>query len=277
MFGNVLITGASKGIGKAIALDLDNHGYRVFAGVRKEDDGHALKSEASEKLYPIILDVTDKKSIESASQEISQTVGNAGLYGLVNNAGVSMVGVLEYLPLEDFQYQLEVNLIGQLAVTQAILPMIYQAKGRIINMGSAGGSRLVMPGMSAYSVSKAGLEMLTDGLRVELKQSGIDVISVLPGAVKTPIWNSGKSQLSQIDEVMSDESRVRYQHILERLRGFYEQSAETGIPPKIVAEVVCRALSDTRPKTRYYVGLDTWRYRLLSLLPDRWIDRLILV
>jgi len=276
MTKSILVTGASKGIGRAIALDLDRRGYIVFAGVRKQTDADDLKQDTSERLYPVMVDVTESDMIASMADEIADVVGETGLNGVVNNAGLSIAGVLEHIPIEDFRYQLEVNLIGQLSVTQAVLPMIRQAKGRIINMGSAGGSRLVMPGMGAYSVSKTGLEMLTDGLRVELKQWNIDVISVLPGAVKTPIWDSGQQLIDKARENMSDEAVNDYGRILRRLEKFYVNSAEEGIEPQQVSNAVYHALTDDKPKTRYYVGSDTWRYRLLSWLPDRWVDRLIL-
>jgi len=272
----VLVTGASKGIGRAITLDLDKRGYTVFAGVRKDDDANDLKSVGSERLYPVKIDVTNTEQIALTAAQITEVVGASGLDGAVNNAGLSVAGVLEHIPLDDFRYQLEVNLIGQLAVTQAVLPMIRQARGRVINMGSAGGSRLVMPGMGAYSVSKVSLEMLTDGLRVELKQWGVEVVSVLPGAVKTPIWESGQQLLDNARDKMSDEAMNDYGRILRRLEKFYAHSSNTGIDPQQVADAVYRALTDTKPKTRYYVGSDTWRFRLLSLLPDRLIDKLIL-
>jgi len=276
MSKSILVTGASKGIGRAITLDLDKRGYTVFAGVRKQADAEDLKKDASDRLQPVIADVTDVEQITSMADEIAQAVGMNGLDGVVNNAGLSVAGVLEHIPLDDFRYQLEVNLIGQLAVTQAMLPLLRQAKGRVINMGSAGGSRLVMPGMGAYSVSKAALEMLTDGLRVELKQWGVEVVSVLPGAVKTPIWDSGQQLIDKARETMSDEALNDYGRILRRLEKFYAHSSNTGIEPQQVADAVYHALTDPKPKTRYYVGSDTLRFRLLSLLPDRLVDKLIL-
>ncbi len=276
MTKHILVTGASKGIGKAITLDLDKRGYMVFAGVRKDADGEELQSITSKRLHPVLVDVTKPDMIQSMAETINSIVGEGGLDAVVNNAGLSVAGVLEHIPLDDFRYQLEVNLMGHLAVTQAVLPMIRQAQGRIINMGSAGGSRLVMPGMGAYSVSKASLEILTDGLRIELKQWEIEVISVLPGAVKTPIWDSGQEQVDRAREGMSEEAINQYGRILRRLEKFYQHSANTGITPEEVAEAVYHALTDAKPKTRYYVGSDTLRYRLLSFLPDRLIDKLIM-
>ena len=158
---SIVITGASSGIGEACALYLDELGYRVFAGVRKPAAGEALKAKASKRLAPVILDVTDVASIDRAVETVKAAVGAAGLAGLVNNAGIGVGGPLEVVPLADLRKQFEVNVIGQVAVTQALLPLLRQGRGRIVNMGSIAG-RATMPFMGPYSASKFALEALTD-------------------------------------------------------------------------------------------------------------------
>ncbi|MGD0169289.1 MAG: SDR family NAD(P)-dependent oxidoreductase, partial [Smithella sp.] len=161
----VLITGASTGIGKACALYLDSIGFKVFAGVRREVDGNALREKASDRLTPVLIDVTDSESIDSASKFISGEVGNAGLAGLVNNAGiVTASGLLEFLSITEIRNLLEVNLIGHIAVTQAFLSLIRKGHGRIVNMGSIAGI-MPQPYLAPYSASKAALEAITDSLR----------------------------------------------------------------------------------------------------------------
>ena len=157
----VVITGASTGIGAACAFHLDRLGFTVFAGVRKPEDGARLQQSGSDRLIPILLDVTDQPSIQRSIEIVSERVGVTGLYGLVNNAGIAVSAPLEAIPLPDLRRQLEVNVIGQVAVTQAFLTLIRQARGRIVNMGSIAG-RSTIPLMGAYSASKFALEAITD-------------------------------------------------------------------------------------------------------------------
>jgi NAD(P)-dependent dehydrogenase (short-subunit alcohol dehydrogenase family) len=170
--GAVVVTGASTGIGAACALRLDHLGFQVFAGVRRKEDAQALQAKASPQLMPIFLDVTDLDSITAAMHKVAITVGNSGLIGLVNNAGIAVGAPLEFIPITEFRKQLEVNVTGQLAVTQAFLPLLRLAKGRIVNMGSITG-RSATPFLGAYSASKFALEALTDALRLELRPWGI--------------------------------------------------------------------------------------------------------
>ena len=165
--GPVVITGTSTGIGAATALYLAEQGFQVFAGVRRDADGEALQQRSSHGLTPVILDITDARTIASAVDSVSAAVGKRGLAGLVNNAGIVKPGPLELQPIDDFRRQLEVNLVGQVAVTQAFLPLIRKGRGRIVNVGSIGG-RLVLPLHGAYSASKFGIEAVTDALRLEL-------------------------------------------------------------------------------------------------------------
>ena len=183
----VVITGASTGIGAACALTLDSLGYRVFAGIRNPADGETLQRQAGPRLMPIRLDVTDPASIAGASHTVTAMIGDHGLAGLINNAGIGVAGPIEALPLTDWRRQFEVNLFGLIATTQTFLPLIRKGRGRIINMGSIAG-RASMPFMAPYAASKHALVAVTDALRIELQPWGIRVALIEPGAIATPIW-----------------------------------------------------------------------------------------
>jgi NAD(P)-dependent dehydrogenase (short-subunit alcohol dehydrogenase family) len=205
----VVITGASTGIGAACAWHLDRLGFTVLAGVRRMEDGEALKAQASTRLQPIILDVTDTKSIEEARQVVAELVGARGVAGLVNNAGIAVAGPLETVPIADLRRQFEVNVIGQVAVTQAFLPLLRRGRGRIVNMGSIAG-RAAMPVMGPYSASKFALEALTDALRLEVQQWGIQVSIVEPGAIATPIWTKSGTKAEELETTTSEELKTLY-------------------------------------------------------------------
>ena len=178
---SVVITGASTGIGAACALALDKLDFRVFAGVRKRADGEALQAQASAKLTPVELDITNSNEIAAALKTIAGEVGDAGLTGLVNNAGIGVVGPLEIVSLDELRRQFEVNVIGLIAVTQALLPLLRKARGRVVNMSSIAG-RAAMPYMGPYAASKHALEALSDALRIELQHTGVRVSVIEPGA-----------------------------------------------------------------------------------------------
>jgi NAD(P)-dependent dehydrogenase (short-subunit alcohol dehydrogenase family) len=269
MGGRVVVTGASTGIGEATAKHLKELGFDVYAGVRKAEDAERLRVGG---VTPLTLDVTDSDSIAAARSEL----GDSPLAGLVNNAGVAVSGPVEFVPIEELRRQLEVNLIGQVAVTQAFLPQLRQGRGRIVNVSSIGG-RVALPLMSPYNASKFGLEAVSDSLRRELRGQGIDVILIEPGGVKTPIWRKGNSAA---DELLADappEAERLYGTLIESLRAEADKiDRERGLPPQAVAEVIGEALTARRPRTRYLVGRDAkLRARAAALLPDRAMDALI--
>jgi NAD(P)-dependent dehydrogenase (short-subunit alcohol dehydrogenase family) len=202
--GTVVITGASTGIGRACALHLDSLGFDVFAGVRKPEDGERLAAEGSERLRPLQLDVTDAAQVEAAAREVGEAVGDRGLAGLVNNAGIAVSAPLEFIPIDELRHQLEVNVIGQVAVTQALLGLLRRGKGRVVNIGSIGG-RVALPFVGPYAASKIALEALTDSLRRELRRTGVEVSIVRPGGIATPIWDRGIGAADQIREQMPPE------------------------------------------------------------------------
>jgi len=269
----VVVTGASTGIGEAIAKRLDS-GHRVFAGVRRDEDAEKLHA-AGANIEPITLDVADQASIDAAAAHVKSEIGDDGLAGLVNNAGIAVTAPLEFLPVDELRRQLEVNVVGQVAVTQAFLAPIRAAKGRIVNIGSVGG-RVALPLAGAYAASKFGLEAITDSLRRELRPWGIEVSIVEPGGVVTPIWDRGRATADRIQDNAPPESDRLYAPLIAALLEQVEQVTKNGMQPSEIAEVVHTALTTSKPKTRYLVGSEAkQRARAAAILPDRVFDRLI--
>lgn len=272
---SALITGASTGIGRATALHLDAAGWRVFAGVRKEEDAESLRAASSERLAPLILDVTDAGQIAAAAEHVGAELGDAGLDGLVNNAGIGVMGPLETIPLEDFQRQIAVNLTGQVAVTQAMLPLIRRARGRIVFVSSAGG-RMALPFAGPYHAAKFGLEGVADSLRQELRPWGIEVSVIEPGSIDTPIWERAVSGYEAMAARAPAEQEALYGERLAGLKEGAERTAARGIAPEKAAKAIEQVLTRRRPRTRRRVGMDARGQVLLRrLLPDRALDRLI--
>ncbi len=272
---SALITGASTGIGRATAQRLDRGGWRVFAGVRRQEDADSLRSEGSERLEPLLLDVTDAEAIEVAVERIGEIVGSGGLDGLVNNAGIGVAGPLETMALDDFRRQVEVNVTAQVAVTQAMLPMIRAATGRIVFMGSMGG-RVALPFGAPYHVSKFALEAISDSLRQELSPWNIEVSLIEPGSIDTPIWERSEQAADEMWDRAPTRQEELYGEQLARFRSAARRTGERGIPPEKVAAAVEHALTARRPRTRYLVGADARiQTRVRRLVPDRVFDRLV--
>jgi NAD(P)-dependent dehydrogenase (short-subunit alcohol dehydrogenase family) len=270
---SVLITGASTGIGRATALHLDRAGWKVFAGVRKQEDADVLRADGSERLVPLLLDVTDAEQIAAAAAQVEAEAGGR-LDGLVNNAGVAIPGPLETLPIDDLRHQIEVNLTGQVAVTQALLPQIRAARGRIVFISSLGG-RVALPLTGAYHAAKFGLEAVGDVFRQELRPWGIAVAIVEPGSIDTPIWTRGERRADEVGE-RTPEREALYGKAIERYRKVIRDTAERGIPPEKVAKAIEHALSSGRPRARYLVGLDAkLQARLGIVIPTRVFDRIV--
>src|SRR5262245_41580398 len=207
--GAVLVTGASTGIGRATALLLDERGYRVFAGVRQEDHARELSKHGSDRLTPITLDVTKADQIEVARDQVFEAVGTEGLVGLINNAGVGGGGPIEFMSLDELRRTLEVNLIGQVAVTQAFISVLRRAKGTIVFIASIGG-RVASPFMSAYNTSKFAIEALGESLRHELQPWEIEVTVIEPGSIDTEIWSKGNDQIREQVDGMHEDARRLY-------------------------------------------------------------------
>jgi NAD(P)-dependent dehydrogenase (short-subunit alcohol dehydrogenase family) len=270
---SALVTGASTGIGRATALRLDGSGWRIFAGVRKPEDAEGLRGEGSDRLTPVFLDVTDPEQIDAAATQIERESPD-GLNGLVNNAGVAVPGPLETIPLEDLRHQLEVNLVAYVAMTQALLPQIRKAEGRVVFLSSIGG-RIAFPFGGPYHASKFATEAIGDVFRQELRPWGIDVALIEPGSIDTPIWGRGQRKAEEI-EAKSPQTNLLYGAAIEKFKKVIEDTAERGIPPEKVAKAIAHALESNRPKARYLVGLDAKiQARLKPLIPTAVFDRIV--
>jgi len=271
----VVITGASRGIGEATALYLDRLGWRVFAGVRSDADAERLRGQGSNRLAPVFLDVTDRGSIESAVAEVRRSAPHDAL-ALVNNAAISSPGPLEFTPMEEFRAQIEVNLVGVLAVTQAFLPLIREAgDGRIVNVGSING-RVAWRYIGPYIASKHGLEGMTDTLRMELSRWNIHVSLIQPGAFATPMFETSRERGREVAQQYPAQARELYPGVVNAITGRPGKPPKYAPPPDRVSRVIARALTARRPKTRYVVGLDARAASILRrLLPDRAMDWLM--
>ena len=267
----ILVTGTSSGIGRSTALHLDGLGFRVFAGVRKEKDGQALRQAGSDRLTPLHLDVTDLDSVVSAVGVVQEET-KGPLHALVNNAGVSLNGPLELVPLADIRTLMEVNVLGLLSVTKALLPQLIQARGHLINI-SSGHGLLAIPDKSVYAASKSAVEAISDAMRVELRPFGVSVSSIIVGKVNTEVLGKIEAARATMLADADPEAAGRYAPLLE----FFDREVKKlpGIAPEEVARVVAEALLDRRPKARYLVGPGARKMRNLARLPQRLRDGLL--
>ncbi len=272
----VIITGASTGIGRACALHLDKLGFQVIAGVRKKSDGEDLKGFASSSLRWVILDIADDQSRQHALEELSPLLENQGLFGLVNNAGIVISGPLEFIPIPQLRMQFEVNVIGQIAVTQDYLKFIRKSPGRIINISSING-RISAPFLGPYSASKFALTSLTDALRMELSQWNIPVVLVEPGRIATPIWVKSENLADRLVEKLPDVAKNYYGATISTMKSYVRKAEKTSIPSQEVAKIVAHALTVSKPHTKYLVGKDAKALAIANkLVPDSLMDRFIL-
>lgn len=267
---SVLVSGASSGIGRATALHLEQQGWKVFAGVRTEAAALALQKASSGSLVTVMLDVTDARQIAA----VAKTIGPR-LDALVNNAGIAVAAPLEFLPVDELRHQLDVNVVGQVAVTQALIPALREARGRIINITSIGG--LVAGSIiGAYHASKFALEAISDTMRIELAPWGIEVVAVEPGKIATPIWSTSSTTSDRVLGDNQDRAMALYGEQILAARDSASKAERNGLLPIEVARVIGRALAASRPKTRYLVGTDAKvAGKLIARLPDRTRDRLL--
>ena len=285
---SALITGASTGIGRATALRLARGGWTVLAGVRDPAAGERLLQELSEgsavragggRLIPLALDVTDAEQISAAARRVEGEAaeGSAppqgGLDALVNNAGIVVGGPLELVPLPELRRQLEVNVVGQVAVMQAVLPALRRSRGRIVFVSSVGG-RVATPFLGPYQASKHALEAFGDALRLELRTSQVRVALIEPGSVATPMWDKGREDVDRV--TIPPELQGQYGHVPGAMGRVIEDTARRGVPPEQVAQTIEQALTARRMKARYVVGREARAIVLLhGLLPDLVFDRVV--
>lgn len=270
--GGIVVTGASTGIGRACALDLTQRGFLVFAGVRSEQAAEMLRKQAATGLTPLVLDITREDQVRDAVDTVGEALGDKPLLGLVNNAGITVNGPLEFVPLEDLRRQLEVNVVGQVAVTQALLPLLRQGTGRVVLIGSVSGL-VAMPGMGPYCMSKFAIEALGDVLRLELSPFGIRVIVVEPGTIETPIWDKGHAEWDEFAEAAPEALHELYGRQNKSVKAIAKHVRSKAHSAQVVADAVADALTAPRPKIRYLVGGQARQQWLLSKLPDSWRDR----
>ena len=267
---SVVVTGASSGIGAACARYLDEKGFRVFATIRKQSDGDEIAALGSSRLEPLLLDVTDPESIAGAAERVDAGLKGRGLAGLVNNAGVSVDVPLECVDIGVLRHQLEVNAIGPASVTQAFLPLLRRARGRVVNVSSVNG-RVASPFSGPYCMSKFALEAFTDCLRQELADWGMHVACVEPGAIDTAMWDKGREDDWSAEA--SKQDLELYGEGYQAFRRFSERNAAGAISCDAASQAIFHALTARRPRTRYLVGTDARLYgRLTQIFPDRFVD-----
>lgn len=277
---SIVVTGASTGIGRATVAALVSTGHHVWATVRRDLDARSLREQHGASVTPLIMDLEDDATVAAAGEQVRAA---GPLHGLVNNAGAALTGPLEFLPLAVFRRQLDINLVGQLSVTQAMLPALHQAATtarsegsrppRIVMIGSVGG-RIAGPMVGPYHASKFGIVGLSDSLRAELAPFGIGVVVIEPGSVATPIWERALRSANEVVAAMPPEAR-RYERQVRASFADAERTAARGIPPERLAAVIVDALSGRNPRPRRLVGRDARLVGVLTrLLPPRLVYRM---
>ena len=271
---SVVVTGASTGIGWGCVKVLIGAGFRVFGSVRKQADAERLEREFGANFVPLIFDVTDQAAVAAGAAKVAAALGGETLAGLVNNAGIAVPGPLLYLGIDDFRHQIDVNLTGQLIVTQAFASLLGTDRsrkgtpGRIVMMSSIGGKN-AFPFTGPYHASKFGLEGLSESLRRELLVYGIDVILIRPGAVATPIWDKADA----VD--VTRFANTPYVSSLAKIKEVMIGQGRKGYPPERIGRAVLKALTLRKPKTSYTENPDPVQEFMVTHLPKRLVDRLV--
>ncbi|MBF4571972.1 SDR family NAD(P)-dependent oxidoreductase [Herbiconiux sp. VKM Ac-1786] len=270
----VIVTGASTGIGRATARQLAGEGFHVLAGVRRNIDGDSLAQE-SVNIEPIILDITNITHIQALAQRVRADPEGRPLRALINNAGIAVDAPVEVLPIADWKRQFDVAVFGPVTVTQALLPALVASHGRILNIGSLLSS-VAMPSSGPYSGAKAAMDAISDALRREVAEFGVDVIVVVPGVVRSKLSERGLVTAALIADRMTPEQTHRYARLIEAHVAQAKSYAKTGIPAETAATVISRAIHASKPRTRYMVGRDAAILtRLARVLPDRALDAIL--
>jgi NAD(P)-dependent dehydrogenase (short-subunit alcohol dehydrogenase family) len=256
----VVVTGASTGLGRATAHELARRGFHVLAGVRRETDAVAAPG-----IEPVLLDITRPEQVEA----LAALIGDRPVHALVNNAGIQVNAPVEALPLDQWRHVFEVNLFGHIAVTQALLPVL--RNGRVVNISSVGG-KVAMPTYGAYAGAKFALEAVSDALRRE----GVQVVVIEPGGIRTEMARRGIATANTLAATMTPEQNARYGSLVQTINELMASGTEAGVTAEAAAEVVAKAVTSRKPRTRYTIGRDAALItRLTRILPDRTLDRVI--
>ena len=272
----IMVTGTSSGVGRSTALLLSASGFEVVATVRNEADARVLQKENPDHIHPVIIELQDQGMIKDAVLQVADKTGENGLYGLVNCAAMLHCGPLEYFPRELWFEQYDVNLFGPIALTQAMLPLIRKANGRIVNIGAVGGG-ISLPFYGAIASSKIALEAVNDCLRRELHPFGISVTIIEPGGIATPANNKMRASVTRFLRDLEPIGQERYGEAMEAFSQWAFEMHQHNLRPEKVAKTVMKALEARRPKIRYRLGWDSRGAAILmKLLPDRWFDMIIL-
>ncbi len=271
MSKSILITGASTGIGLHLAQRISQElKLKVYAGVRKESDAQKIKDFKIENLVPILIDVTKQDSIDKCLAQLKSET----LVALINNAGIAVASPLEFIPIDAFIDQLNINVTGLLRVSQACLPLLRESQGRMINIGSIAG-KVTTPLVGAYAASKHAVEAMSDAFRRELRASGVKVVLVEPGMIQTPIWEKSKDLAFELLEKIPQHARKIYQPMVDKLIKNLDSSLKNAAEPEAVYAVVKHALEAKNPHSRYLVGKDAKLANVVRHLPDLWLDSII--
>jgi NAD(P)-dependent dehydrogenase (short-subunit alcohol dehydrogenase family) len=268
----VVITGASSGIGRSSVSRMVQSGWRVFATVRKPQDGDQLRSDFGTNVTPAIMDVTNRASVTATAEQIAPLLQDSGLDGLVNVAGVGKMRPVEYITRDDLEEIFNINVFGQIAVTRAFLPLLRTARGRIVNISSVG-AHIAIPFASLINATKSAFGILNDTLRLELHPFGIHVSVVEPGAIRTPAVEKTLGDVEAVIRSLPPKGAAQYGNMLRDFaRRGYEREMN-GSSPDVVAQAIQHAFTAKRPRTRYRVGKHaTLLTTLAAFLPDRLLD-----
>ena len=264
------MTGASTGLGAATARELARLGLHVLAGVRRESDAEAVQSSGVE---PVLLDITVPEQVKALARRVDKDARL--LRVLVNNAGIAVNAPVETLPIEEWRRQFDVNLFGHIAVTQALLPALFRSQGRVVNISSVGG-KVAMATYGAYAGTKFAMEAVSDALRRELAPFGVQVVVVEPGGVRTKMSTRGTQTATRLADGMTPAQTDRYGDLITAIINQSADFTRNGLPAERAAQVIAKAATTSRPRTRYTVGRDAAVIvRLSRLLPDRVLDRML--
>jgi NAD(P)-dependent dehydrogenase (short-subunit alcohol dehydrogenase family) len=272
---NIVVTGVSTGIGYTTVQALVKRGYRVFGSVRKQVDADRLKKEFGDLFEPLLFDVTDMEAVKSEAARVEQLIGSEGIHSLINNAGIAVWGPMMHVPLEDLRWQLEVNVVGLVGITQAFLPLLGakencpHAAGRVFNISSAAGE-IANAFMGPYSASKHALEAISKTMRMEFMLYGIDVVVIGPGVVKTPIWDKAEEvDLNKFAGTGYEKSGAKFKKFMMKISKEGYEQAEFG-------EMMANIIEAKKPKARYplvYGKFKNWT--VPRLMPTRKLASII--